>query len=396
MIIAKTQFSIELMPVNKNQHFVPQHYLRQFRIEGTNQLSVARINPLRLIDRAPIDRQCQQDYFYKDDGQLDDLLQQFECDVAPVLRRVSEQRKFDPKELAALRFLAVILDIRTRKAVELAKVFPKKISYEVIKSAIERGELREPEGGWKEEMMDFTGVAGTQLKATAISSWLEMQTLGCKLLEAEDGSSFVTSDNPVVKMNQLFATIEPYRSFVGFSRSGFQLLLPIAPHLCLFFYDPKVYKVGSRRENPVTISRLDVDLVNSLQLQSAEKCIYFHSPEFKPAVFQLVMKNASLRLPVSSSLREFKGESEEESILHIRQPSPKLRHPWAFCKYHKKRKIGEDNRRDPEWSNMVEAVVNDLDKHPGRGVFESMEEILGCPLREADAERLKKDIFCSS
>jgi hypothetical protein len=368
--------------MNKNQHFVPQHYLRQFRIEGTNQISVARIEPFLLIDRASIEGQCQEDYFYKDDGQLDDLFKQIEGDLAPVLVRVSKQRKFDSKELIALRLLAVILNGRTRKSVELAKVFPKKICYEAVKAAIERGELPEPEGGWSEEMMNFTGVAGAQLKATAISCWLEMQTLGCKLLEAENGSFFVTSDNPVVTMNQLFTAIEPHRSFVGFSRSGFQLLLPISPQICLFFYDPKVYKVGNRRESRVTISRLDVKLVNTLQVQSAEKCIYFHTPELKPVVFQLVTKNASLRLPPRDSLREFKGESERESVLHMRQPSPKLRRPWAFCKHLKKRKIGEDNRRDPDWTGFVESVVNDLDEHPGRSVFESMEAILGCPLRE--------------
>src|SRR5437879_2795766 len=124
------------MPVNKSQHFVPQHYLRQFRIEGTNQISVAKIEPFQLIERAGINGQCKHDYFYRDDGQLDELLQQCEDDLAPVLVRVSQKRCFDAKELVALRLLAVILDIRTKKSVELAKVFPKKIAYEVIKSGI--------------------------------------------------------------------------------------------------------------------------------------------------------------------------------------------------------------------------------------------------------------------
>lgn len=374
------------MPINKNQHFVPQHYLRQFRIDGTNQISVARIEPLLVIEHASINRQCQQDYFYKDDGQLDDLLKQCEDDLAPVLARVSEQRKFDSKELVALRLLAVILDVRTRKSVELAKVFPKKVAYEVIKSAIERGELPEPKGGWEEGMMDFTGVAGARLKAAAIPCWLEMQTLGCKLLEAESGSFFVTSDNPVVKNNQLFAA-EPHRSFVGFGRSGFQLLLPISPQLCLFFYDPKVYKVGGRRENRVKIGRLDVELVNSLQVQSAEECIYFHMPELKPAVIQLVAKSSSLRAPLHASLREFEGRNEDESILHMRQPSPKLPRPWGFCKFLKRRNIGEDNRRNPDWSAFVSAVLKDLDEHPERSMCESMEQILGYPFRENPVRR---------
>ena len=109
--------------------------------------------------------------------------------------------------------------------------------------------------------MDFSGVAGSLMKWNAIPCWLEMQTLGCKLLEAAPHTFVVTSDHPVVMMNQLFASSEPHRSFVGFSRSGFQLLLPISPTLCVFFYDPFVYKVGARRRRLVQLSPSDVELV---------------------------------------------------------------------------------------------------------------------------------------
>src|SRR5687767_1548323 len=112
------------MPTNKSQHFVPQHYLRQFRIEGTGkQIAVARLAPLTLIPRASINEQCKQDYFYRDDGQLDQLLQRCEKDLAPVLVRVSQTKEFDDKELVALRFLAVILHVRNRKVIEVAKLF---------------------------------------------------------------------------------------------------------------------------------------------------------------------------------------------------------------------------------------------------------------------------------
>jgi hypothetical protein len=370
------------MPVNKSQHFVPQHYLRQFRIEGTKQISVARIEPFQFIERAAINGQCKQDYFYREDGQLDELLKQCEDDLAPVLVRVSQKRCFDSKELVALRFLAVILKIRTKKSVEIAKVFPKKIAYEVIKAGIERGDVPAPSGGWKEGMMDFTGVAGVEFKAAAIPCWLEMQTLGCKLLEAEEGTCFVTSDHPVVMLNQLFASAEPHRSFVGFSRSGFQLLLPISPRLCLFFYDPKVYKVGGRRHTLVKLNKSDVELVNSLQVQSADECVYFHEPSLEGEVRRLVSIYAPFRASIRNSLRELPGRDERESVIHVRQPSVKLRSPWGFCVYRKKRNVGPDMRRDSSWSAFISDVVADMDSHPGRSVFESMEELLGYSFSE--------------
>ena len=98
------------MPVNKRQHFVPQHYLRQFRIEETKLTSVAKIDPLQFIERAAISGQCKEDYFYRDDGQLDELLQQCEDDLAPVLVQVSRKRCFDSKELGSTPFIGGDLD----------------------------------------------------------------------------------------------------------------------------------------------------------------------------------------------------------------------------------------------------------------------------------------------
>lgn len=372
------------MPTNKSQHFVPQHYLRQFRIEGTKQIAVARLSPLTLIPRASINEQCKQDYFYRDDGQLDQLLQQCEKDLAPVLFQVSQTKEFDDKQLVALRFLAVILHVRNRKTIEVFKLLPKKIAYEVTKSAIERGELPpcpDP-GGWKEGMMDFSGVAGSLMKWNAIPCWLEMQTLGCKLLEAAPQTFFITSDHPVVMMNQLFASSEPHRSFVGFSRSGFQLLLPLSPTLCIFFYDPFVYKVGARRRRLVQLTPSDVEIVNTLQVQSAEECVYFHEPEHLSEVRSCVSKYMGLRASIRNALRELPGRNANETLIHVRQPSVKLTRHWGFCTYRKSKRIGEENRRNPLWSSFVKAIGEDMDAHPGRDVFTSMEMILGEPFTE--------------
>jgi hypothetical protein len=80
-----------------------------------------------------------------------------EANLAPVVIRVAEKECFDSTESVALRLLAATLHSRTRKAVEIAKVVPKRIAYEVIKNAIERGKLPAPEGGWE------LGVSATRI-----------------------------------------------------------------------------------------------------------------------------------------------------------------------------------------------------------------------------------------
>jgi len=123
------------------------------------------------------------------------------------------------------------------------------------------------------------------------------QTVECKLLKAPSDDYFVTSDHPVVILNQFCIGAHPVRSFVGFSLSGFQLLLPFSPSLCAFFYDAKVYKVGSRRHRALEISSKDVAVVNSLQVQSAGNCLYFHSPRLAQKVEELIHSYSDFENP---------------------------------------------------------------------------------------------------
>jgi hypothetical protein len=348
----------------KRDHFVPQHYLRQFRFGETDQIAIANVQPFRSIGLGRIDRQCQEDYFYERDQALNEILWQFENDIAPVLLRVTRSMEFDAKERSALNMLAVLLHTRTKSAVEQAKVFPKRIAYEFIKSAIESGRLPEPKGGWKEGIMDFKGMPGLLIQTATIPCWMEMQTLECKLLRAPEGSSFVTSDHPVVILNQFCASAEPHRSFAGFSRSGFQLLMPISPNLCSYFCDPKVYKVGSRRNRCLSISSRDVEIVNALQIQSAEKCLYFHTLKLAPQLEALVARYGHLRVPIQESLRTLPGRNEHEKFLHIKAKSVKLPAPWTFCRYRRRitSKIG--SRRDDAWSASIELLMRDIEQKP--------------------------------
>jgi hypothetical protein len=362
----------------KRDHFVPQHYLRQFRFERTEQIAVALIAPFRLCGLGGINRQCQEGYFYEKDTALNNLLWQAETDIAPVLMNVTRSRDFDSKERVAMNLLAVILNTRTRRAVEEAKVYPKHIAYEVIKSAIETGQLPEPKGGWKEGMMDFSGVPGHLFQNTVLPCFMEMQTLECKLLEAPVGSFFITCDHPVVLLNQFCAHLEGNRSFVGFNRSGFQLVMPISPSLCLFFYDARVYRVGSRGRRLLQIGSEDVELINALQIQSADKCLYFHDPSLGQRVEQWVSRYAHLRTPIDDVLRRYRGFNQNEELLHVRAKAGRLPERWGFCGYkrHITGRVG--GRRDPSWSHTINLLMADIDERPGEeDVFARLRRILG-------------------
>ncbi len=370
------------MGENINQHYLPQHYLRQFAIQGagSRQIAIARLEPFQFIPKGAISGQCREANFYKTDGDLDRVLQSCERDTAPVLERVVREGCFDAKHIEALRFLSVVLHLRTKKAVKRAKEFPKHLYFEVINAAIRKGELPPAPPDWSKDTIDVSGAAGHLIHSNTIICWLEMQTLDCKLLKAAPGSYFITSDHPVILLNQLMAHTEPHRSFVGFSRSGFQLLLPVSPNLCVFFYDPNVYKVGSRRAQLVELGADDVELVNCLQVQSADQCVYCHHPAGEPGVRNLVYRYGGLRVRNRNALRILPGRTEKETFLHLRNTTVELPRPWGVCRYLRNKKVGQDERRNVGWSNMIQEVAADLDSNPNGGdIFSRMERIIGVP-----------------
>jgi hypothetical protein len=368
-----------------NDHFVPRHYLRQFTFRGSELICTTRIDPYRFLGKKGIGGQCCEDDYYESNEGLNKLLWTSENDMAPVLVNVCKREDFDTKEIVALKLLAITLYLRTRKAVERAKVFPKFMAKEVIGSAVRRGELPPPpEGEVTEDLFDFSHVAGTVMQAGAIPCWMESQTLAAKLLRAEAGAHFITSDNPVAILNQFCVGADKIRTYAGFSRSGFQLLLPMSPKLCLIVYDGHVYKVGGRRRRLVEISKADVEIVNSLQVQAAENCLYFHEPTSESSVQQLVTKYARLRVPLREYLQTLPGRNANEELIHLKHEPVKLPNRWRFCGYRRNINSKPGDRRDPAWSALTDELIKDLEQHPtGEDLFGRLDRLTGGTMTSA-------------
>ena len=64
------------MPQNKEHHFVPQFYLRNFGVR--NSISLFNIPARRHIRRASIAGQCQRSYLYGKDGKIEGVLAEAE------------------------------------------------------------------------------------------------------------------------------------------------------------------------------------------------------------------------------------------------------------------------------------------------------------------------------
>ena len=67
------------MATNKNQHFVPRCYLRQFTSNGANRaINLYNIDRDKFVEHAPVKSQCSGDYFYGKNSQLEKAIQSVE------------------------------------------------------------------------------------------------------------------------------------------------------------------------------------------------------------------------------------------------------------------------------------------------------------------------------
>lgn len=358
------------MPSNKNQHFLPQHYLRLFALEDGKNIGIARIEPFKFAV-GPIKGQCQADWFYREDGQLDDWLQETETAYGGLLPQILAAKKLTNEQLVACRFLAALFFMRTKKAAEIHGLFSRKMFFDVVNDGIAKGEVPPPPPDWSMETVGVNGVSGFLVKNMLLQCFFEMETLHCKLLEPAGSGRFVTSDHPVVCLNQLFSgeTKKTKRCYVGFSRSGFQLMLPLCSTLCLFFYDPKVYKVGNRRDYLVRLEDSDVELLNSLQVQNADACVYTADGQSATLMESLVRRFATFRVPTLDLLKVTQNDNSE--FFHLTSPNLTLPRPWSFCKLQSNPRVPESKRRNDAWTAVVEAFVEHVDRtQPKEDVME--------------------------
>ena len=113
------------MASNKNQHFVPRCYLREFTHSSENKvINVFNIDRKKFISKAPVKNQCSKDYFYGNDEKLEMAIQSVESAYAATLRDIidgsrdlSEGQKIVLKRFWLLQYLRT--EAASKRSVEM-------------------------------------------------------------------------------------------------------------------------------------------------------------------------------------------------------------------------------------------------------------------------------------
>ena len=141
-----------------------------------------------------------------------------------------------------------------------------------------------------------------------------------------DVDVFITSDNPVFKYNQYCQGVQNFGT-TGAGQTGLQIFLPLSPRHQLVLYDGKVYDHVKSR----TLNTKDIDMINSLQVVSAEDNLYFSEWNLVERIESLVASETLHRADDSTVLEEFNSDEEEdESLLHFYTETPNLGMDLSF------------------------------------------------------------------
>ena len=250
MIMTKQKKKAE----TKNQHYVPQFYLRYFSVDKKN-VGTYILESEQNIPSAPIKGQASRDYFYSDNMEMEKILSNLESCAKKVLDKIiaAPTEPLSKEDKNTLFDFTVIQLGRTKVPAsrvnqwyeERARSLPEVFSKMSTDTGGDQGEsLKDLIGEPPPFPAKYSVAAHDQIRDI-------MRDLSVKILVNKTDKSFITSDNPVAKYNQFMERMgqEAY----GLGARGLQIFFPLSPQIGVMYYDPKCYKLGYKKKEYVEL-----------------------------------------------------------------------------------------------------------------------------------------------
>lgn len=309
------------MAKKKNQHFVPQFYLKNFSIEN-NKKSIGLYNLEKelFVPNTSIKNQASEDFYYGKDGKIEEKLSHIENLLAPKISEIittQELPKRESEEHIALLIHIIITEMRNPTNISQTQNSLSAMKEEILKFA--------PKSTENEQLpLEISHEEAIELSFSAYEKVLPMcMDLEFKLLVNKTNSSLITSDFPVIKYNQFLENKKCNGSIVGYGALGLQIFLPLNPQFCILFYDPTVYKVGTRKSKILELNSDNINQLNLLHFINCKSNIYFNekvNEKYIKELHNLSKKYEKANQTIASShgvIKDGKVQKNEQ-IIHMR------------------------------------------------------------------------------
>lgn len=277
------------MPVQKNQHYVPQFYQKLFSADGIT-IGVYLPEKRLKIDSASIKSQASEDYLYTQHtdrtNNTETVLGQVEGKAKLVIELLLQDI---PAELTNEQnyalYVFILLQIgRTLAHMEVVQAAADKM----LKQLLRTNKQYYDKIGDKslanvtEETIENLALKFPNLGAFSLLSYSYMIPTCIDLLDSykilvnRTKVAFTSSDNPVSLYNMFLEKVNHNGAGVGCR--GIMFYLPLSPERAVLFYDTKVYKCGRDRHKTVEIlDERDVFELNKLTAVNSRE-LFFYNP----------------------------------------------------------------------------------------------------------------------
>lgn len=270
----------------KNQHFVPRFYYRNFSLDADKKyFKVYNVKAGKFIESAKIYDQASLDYYYGEDGRVEDELSVLEAKLAPVISEIIG-RKAVPESgsdhALGVCYFVTSMDLRNPL---LQEVMVKSLMLELQK---------------EETDIDFSKGKFQNIPQHLLDKFLNttaqlLVDLTVKLLINKSKTPFISSDFPVVRYNSLVEEKVVRSGEIGWTWIGLEVFIPLNEDCMLMLYDGACYEIGG--DDLVSIDKeSDVDQLNLLQMVNAYKNVYGGVGMTQSYVDSLAAKANGLRL----------------------------------------------------------------------------------------------------
>lgn len=351
-----------------NQHWIPQHYLKGFtagtpfvhRLDLTNLEKVGLSHGpwTKFKQLNSIVGICCEDNYYG--PEVDQQIKPVECSLFPKITRVRESGQIgrESDDLWVMRVYTMFMHFRNPQTINHTRTLATTRMQEGLMEIAELAPEALPEA---EIAFHTREIYAPQEVCMSVfeESADYISDLKIKLLEAPLGTSFITSDRPVLPTNQ--ALQENYKGSIrGMAIVGSQIFFPISPRYCLFFYDSEAYLVRRYDQpNTIVIRPEDVRTLNRMQFLNAAGMVLYESAASDAEIASLVIHNLNER----AKLKKAGDIPTYNHAYKVRHPGLKRVTVPYFLSFCKKKPLQHEGkivlRRNTERLNLLHKISHE-------------------------------------
>ena len=261
------------MAEKKKQHYVPKFYLKFFSIENNRKhIKLCLKKSGQIIQQADLEDQAQESYFYGKDLERENWFGNIEDTTSNILEEVVKTKTLPKNRSDDYYWIWLFILLQAYRTRANADEFNDMID-KTMKTAMKfESQFKDFEYDKYFFAYDDATEKTLDILLKSLPMMMDMQI---KLLVNKTSKKIITSDNPVSKYNQFLESRKFPYGHNGMASKGLQIFYPLAPDLILLMYDPKVYKVGNRKQfSRIVINEKDVEILNLLTCLYANQALY--------------------------------------------------------------------------------------------------------------------------